>query len=182
MPCFKTHLLTGVAAGVAYGGVAYFYNVPIQESCLASGLVVAASLSADLDTKSIPLRELASFLGACAAILTTLHFSAVWGIVAYFVVRFCISFFRHLTVHRGIFHSVLMALFFAEIGYYLSRNILLASAIFLGYNVHLILDEITGSRKAFKLFGRNWLANLGLMSIMGFLAYVLLEGKSNVST
>jgi membrane-bound metal-dependent hydrolase YbcI (DUF457 family) len=72
--------------------------------------------------------------------------------VTYMVVRYIIfQMFAKLTVHRGIFHSILAAIFFCflttDISYYLfSLNALNAWVaglfVFIGYLIHLILDEM----------------------------------------
>ncbi|MCK9459555.1 MAG: metal-dependent hydrolase [Proteobacteria bacterium] len=175
--------MIGVATGGAYGVVGYLCGMPVQDSLIASGLLAAASVAPDVDTDSVPLKELASFLGACAGVVVTLcvqsykypvENAALIGIATYLAVRYGIAeMFLHFAVHRGIFHSILMAAFLSEIGYMLfsGERFYQSAAIFFGYVLHLILDEIWGFRKetagtALKLWGKNWIVNIGLMVVM----------------
>ena len=183
MPLFKTHCMIGVATGGAYGVVGYLCGMPVQDSLIASGLFAAASLSADVDSNSVPLKELASFLGACAGIAVAIcvhsykypaENAALIGVATYLMARYGIAeLFLHFAVHRGIFHSILMAAFLSEIGYMLlaGERFYQSAAIFLGYVLHLVLDEIWGFRKdsagtALKLWGKNWFVNIGMMVVM----------------
>ncbi len=102
-----------------------------------------------------------------------------------------LALFNGLTVHRGVFHSILAALFFALlmtcISYYcLHRDILHAwlNGIFiaLGFIVHLLLDELfsvdlSNSRMknsfgtALKLFNYNNMTASALMTLITLMLY-----------
>jgi hypothetical protein len=177
MSLFKTHAVVGLAAGSACGAVGYLCGLPIEDSLISTGLFALASVAPDIDAKSIPLHELASFSGACVGIAAALYAQTfkyplenllMIGAVVYIAIRFCvIGAFIHFAIHRGIFHSILMALLLSEIGYILcTGNCLYKSmAIFGGYITHLVIDEICGINKqsfgtALKLWGNNWIVNV----------------------
>src|SRR5262249_24674038 len=115
----------------------------------------------DIDANnSIPGRMLFSFFAIIMAFLTLFSRASVYSIVelsilwmvTYVVVRHIIfQMFAKLTVHRGIFHSILAAVFFCfittDMSYYLfGLNTLNAWIgglfVFIGYTIHLVLDEM----------------------------------------
>jgi hypothetical protein len=96
----------------------------------------------------------------------------------YLLIRFALAkLLKHLTVHRGMFHSLPAAAIAGELTFLLASGdlqlrIYKAAAVVLGYMTHLVLDEIysvqvvrgkTKLKKSFgtavKLFGHNFLAN-----------------------
>ena len=123
-------------------------------------LGTVGGLLPDIDaSNSKPVRLLFTALGVIASvnILRLLHQQLpVYQIVfiaggAFLMVRYLIlALFNRLTVHRGVFHSILAALFFGLAAVCLSYYILHCKVlnawlggifITLGYCVHLILDE-----------------------------------------
>jgi membrane-bound metal-dependent hydrolase YbcI (DUF457 family) len=193
MPEFKTHSAIGLAVGATYGAVGYYYGMPLNGCLLSVGLFTGASLLSDVDTNSVPLREISSFLGATASILTVLLLQPykypnetllVCAISAYVAIRFLIvSLVLRFAVHRGSMHSIIMAVLLAEIGMLAfsglySERFYKAGALFLGFILHLILDEIWGFRKesfgtAFKLFGHGWIINTVLTVVVVALAVAI---------
>ena len=162
MANFNTHLLVATAAsGVAsIATLATHLSTPSQSS-IYFGLGVIGGLLPDIDSDhSIPIKILFNFIALGAAFLTVHmlidHYSIVklslfWAAI-YAAIRFGLfEAFTRLTVHRGIFHSLLATLFFtfitANISYHLlhyNAQISWISGYFIGfgYLVHLTLDEL----------------------------------------
>ena len=162
MANFKTHI--SVAAALSGCLATGFLEVGIatpKDVWLYFALGTLGGILPDIDAdNSIPGRILFSFFAMVLAFLTLfsranfysiVELSILW-MVTYMVVRYIIfQMFAKLTVHRGIFHSILAALFFCflttDIYYYLfSLNALNAWVaglfVFIGYLIHLILDEM----------------------------------------
>src|SRR5215470_2110153 len=171
MANFKTHIsvaaaLSGaLATGFLKAGVAAPEDVWLY---FAMGTVGGILFDIDAD-QSIPGRMFFSFFALVAAFLmlfsragmySIVQLSLLW-IVTYVIVRYVIfKLFARFSVHRGVFHSLLAAIFFGllttSLTYHLFRlNALGAwmSGLFVsvGYVIHLVLDEIysvdlTGAR------------------------------------
>ena len=162
MANFKTHI--SVAAALSGCLATGFLEVGIatpKDVWLYFALGTLGGILPDIDAdNSIPGRILFSFFAMVLAFLTLfsranfysiVELSILW-MVTYMVVRYIIfQMFAKLTVHRGIFHSILAAVFFyfltTDISYYLfSLNALNAWVaglfVFIGYLIHLTLDEM----------------------------------------
>ena len=162
MANFKTHI--SVAAALSGCLATGFLEVGIaapKDVWLYFAMGTLGGILPDIDANnSIPGRMLFSFFAMVLAFLTLfsranaysiVELSILW-MVTYMVVRYIIfQMFAKLTVHRGIFHSILAAIFFyfltTDISYYLfSLNALNAWVaglfVFIGYLIHLILDEM----------------------------------------
>ena len=162
MANFKTHL------GVAAVGSGLLATVCLgagmsspQEVVTLSVVGTVGGLLPDIDLDhSSPTKLIFTALAIVFAFLAAFNRVAsysivelwiVWG-VAYGGVRYlALSVFSALTVHRGIFHSLVAALFFwflaTSLSYYLfALSALFAWSIgfflFFGYIVHLLLDEL----------------------------------------
>ena len=162
MANFKTHIT--VAAALSGCLATGFLEVGIaapKDVWLYFALGTLGGILPDIDAdNSIPGRILFSFFAMVLAFLTLFSRANIYSIVelsilwmvTYVVVRYIIfQMFAKLTVHRGIFHSILAAVFFCflttNISYYLfSLNALNAWVaglfVFIGYLIHLILDEM----------------------------------------
>ena len=162
MANFKTHIT--VAAALSGCLATGFLEVGIatpKDVWLYFALGTLGGILPDIDAdNSIPGRMLFSFFAMVLAFLTLFSRANVYSIVelsilwmvTYMVVRYIIfQMFAKLTVHRGIFHSILAAVFFyfltTDISYYLfSLNALNAWVaglfVFIGYLIHLTLDEM----------------------------------------
>ena len=166
MANFKTHIT--VAAALSGCLATGFLEVGIatpKDVWLYFALGTLGGILPDIDAdNSIPGRILFSFFAMVLAFLTLfsranfysiVELSILW-MVTYMVVRYIIfQMFAKLTVHRGIFHSILAAVFFyfltTDISYYLfSLNALNAWVaglfVFIGYLIHLTLDEMYSVR------------------------------------
>ena len=187
MADFATHLGWGsVGAGLAASATYAADIVPAADLLTLTTAGVIGSLLPDVDLeKAVPSRSLFTGLGLLIAFIVLFTFKATYSIselwliwVAVFVaIRFgAYHLFHRNTAHRGIFHSLLAGLFFMAItsiflAYSLGRDPVVAWMaglfVFLGYVIHLTLDEIysvdiTGARlkrsfgSALKLFdGRS---------------------------
>jgi len=162
MANFRTHL--SVAAALSGSLATGFLEVGIaapKDVWLYFAMGTLGGILPDIDANnSIPGRMLFSFFAIVLAFLTLfsranvysiVELSVLW-IVTYVVVRYIIfQMFARLTIHRGIFHSILAAVFFGflttNVSYYVfSINALNAWIcglfVFIGYLIHLTLDEI----------------------------------------
>ena len=159
MASYRGHLMLSAPLGVAYGGVAFLRpEFDWGAIVLGAGLTTVGGLLPDLDSDSgVPVREL---FGVLAAVTVAVLFDPLRGrglsleqalavmAIAYLVVRYGVSdFFRRITVHRGMFHSLpamLIAGLIVYLGYPSADVILrlyLGGAVMVGFLSHLILDE-----------------------------------------
>ena len=162
MANFKTHLSVAAACSgcLATGFLEVGIAAP-KDVWLYFAMGTLGGILPDIDANnSIPGRMLFSFFAIVLAFSTLFSRASVYSIVELFIlwvvtyvgVRYIIfQMFAKLTIHRGIFHSILAAVFFwlltTNILYYLfSLNTLNAWVsglfIFIGYLIHLILDEM----------------------------------------
>lgn len=160
MAGFRTHITVSGALGVVYGGAAVQpLGFPVETAALAAGLTAVGGMIPDLDSDSgVPVREM---FGLAAVVLPLtavprlyhLHVSQE-GILAcllfgYVLIRyFAPRVFKHLTVHRGMFHSIpgmLVAGLIVYLGYHSEDRrlrLLLAGGVMAGFLSHLLLDEL----------------------------------------
>lgn len=162
MANFNTHVsvalgASSLAAAVAVNGGLF----DAAESPWYVSLGVTGGLLPDIDSDhSRPVKHLFTALGLGLAMLVWHMLEAGVGqrclmggaLAAFLLMRYpALYFFQKMTVHRGIFHSLLAGIFFALIlvcmeYYLLSASVLGAwlSGVFLlfGFLVHLCLDEI----------------------------------------
>jgi len=204
MASYRGHLATSAVLGAAYGGAAAWYaQVDWGPAFLGAGLTALGGLLPDLDSDSgVPVRELFGLLAAAAPFLLFGRLAAlglspeqllvVLGGV-YLLIRYGLStYFKRLTVHRGMFHSVpamLIAGLVVFLAYHSAEwlRLYLAGGVMIGFLSHLVLDEIcavdfSGARlrlnrfagSALKLASPSWAATLVAYLILlglGFIAY-----------
>jgi hypothetical protein len=208
MASYRGHLAFASVLGAGYGGAGVWYlNADWGRAFLGATLTTIGGLLPDLDSDSgVPVREL---FGAAAAIvpffmvpsLHQKHLTSEQMIVvmaaAYLLIRYVLSaLFKHLTVHRGMFHSI-PALLIAGVAVFLlfrDRDIgkvdrlYFAGAVALGFLSHLVLDELysvdfMGVRlklnkyagSALKLASPSWIATAFtyvLLLGLGYLAWL----------
>ena len=202
MANFNTHLL--VASAASLGAALVAVNVHLIADTDMPWLIflgILGGLLPDIDaSNSRPVRLLftvLALLGAAAALhALKSHYSPYPLLLilagAYLSIRYGLfALFNALTVHRGVFHSVLAALFFALLMtcisyHFLHRNALHAWLdgffIALGFVVHLLLDEVysvdlSNSRMkssfgtALKLYSYNNMAASALMILCTMTLY-----------
>jgi len=202
MANFNTHLFVASAAGVGVGLLA------VNTHLIAAGdilwfvfLATVGGMLPDIDSdNSRPVKLLFNVLAlmCSAGVLQMLKDSyppyqlLLFAVGAYLFVRYAVfALFNSFTVHRGVFHSLLAAVFFAFLMtcisyYFLHTGVLLAwlNGVFIavGFIVHLLLDEIysvdlsnTRMKKSFgtalKLFSYNDIPASVLMSLCTLAVY-----------
>jgi membrane-bound metal-dependent hydrolase YbcI (DUF457 family) len=157
---YRGHLTFSTLLGSAYGGIAAWKCGVPAPMAGAGGLLTAVSgLLPDLDSDSgVPVRELFGLAGAFLP-LFLLREANLAGLTPeqmllafaglYFGIRYGLAeIFRHLTVHRGMFHSIpamLIVGLLVFIGYRHPepmQRLYLAVGAMLGFLSHLVLDEI----------------------------------------
>ena len=159
MASYRGHLMLSAPLGVAYGCVAFLRpEFTWGAIVLGAGLTTVAGLLPDLDSDSgVPVRELFGILAAVAVAVLfdplrsrglPLEQALAVMAIAYLIVRYGVSdFFRRITVHRGMFHSIPAMLIAGLVVYlvYPSTDVVLrlylAGAVMIGFLSHLILDE-----------------------------------------
>lgn len=199
MANFQTHLSVGiVVVGTAALGVHTEGLADLQQTQWLLVVGVIASLLPDIDAEdSHPVRAFFAILGlalgfflasALRAHFRLVELGLIWVATWLFVqmpVRFV---FARLTVHRGVFHSLLMAAVLAiftavAASRWLSFGPTFAwlacGFVLLGYCTHLLLDEIASidlvGKRVKRSFGtalkplslRAWPASLLLIGLLG---------------
>jgi hypothetical protein len=160
MADFKTHITTSTVAGIAYGAAGYLaFDIPPDSAMLAAAMCSVAGILPDLDSNSgIPLRETIAFSAAVIPMLMIHRFRELGlshecmvlaGALIYIAVRFGIAeIFKRYTVHRGMWHSIPAAVTICLLAFLVCTDESMverwykALAAFLGFMVHLALDEI----------------------------------------
>lgn len=160
MPGFHIHISASTALGVVYGGAAFAaFDVPAPTAALATVLCSVSGMLPDLDSgPGRPMHESVCFAAAAVPMLLVDRFKH-WGwdhesiilasALIYLLIRFGLGhLLKKFTVHRGIFHSLPVALIFADIGFLvcttgdLNLRYYKAGAVIVGFMSHLVLDEI----------------------------------------
>lgn len=177
MANFKQHIIgSSVASGVISTTLFSLGYFDSKQATFAFLLGTFAGLMPDLDSDtSKPLkatRDLLSILIAFVVVYfkcrgySIVEMAIVWTVVFIFIRNVVFNFFMSVTVHRGMFHSIPSAivsgLLFVNILYYLldfsaMLSWVFSSFIFLGYIVHLILDEFV----SLNLMGESFKKSLG---------------------
>lgn len=197
MANFRTHLTGGAVVAAAAAFASYgegLSNAAETQALFAVGTV--ASLLPDIDADdSKPLRGVFDIAGLVAGFLTAFAFAerfallelvGIWAGTWLFVSWPLRLAFARFTVHRGIWHTLLMALVLALVAAMLSELLLRLGAtlawlvggfVLLGYVTHLVLDEVASvdllGRQVKRSFGsalkplslRAWPGSLVLMGL-----------------
>lgn len=203
MADFKTHITASTIVGVAYGywGVRD-QGMSIESGLLAGGLCSVAGMLPDLDSDSgVPLRETSMFAAAIVPMLMierwrdmelTHESMALAAMLIYIAIRFVgVEFFRRFTVHRGMWHSIPAAFSAGLLAYLVmpcpseAVRVYKSLAVFVGFMVHLILDEIwsldfsrgrfrvkSSFGTALKFFGNRFWPNVSVYAKLGLLFYL----------
>ncbi|QEG24424.1 metal-dependent hydrolase [Mariniblastus fucicola] len=202
MADFKTHITASTILGIGYGGVAHLkFDVPLGHCMIAGALCSVAGMLPDLDSKSgIPQREMLCFVSVLVPMLMMFRFQElgftaeqmvfVAG-VSYVVIRFGLGeLFKRFTKHRGMWHSIPAAAVAAMATYLVCFSpetgirLFKAWSVFLGFILHLLLDELysvdmMGRRlkkswgTALKFFGKDSFANISTYTKVGLLALLI---------
>jgi hypothetical protein len=203
MANFKTHLVVAAAlSGVMATGFLEVGVAAPRDVGLYFAMGTLGGILPDIDAdNSIPGRMMFSFFALVIAFLALFSLAGVFSIaelsilwaVAYVVVRYVIFLmFARLSVHRGVFHSLLAAAFFGflttSLTYHLFRLSTLGAwmtglFVSVGYVIHLVLDEVysvdlTGARvkrsfgTALKLISSN-VKTTGLLVLATILVFCM---------
>jgi hypothetical protein len=202
MANFKTHLIGGAVVSSAGAFVSFGQGLSTAaESQALFALGAAASLLPDIDADdSRPIRAVFDIAGICAGFFVAFAFAEHLRVVelvliwlgVWLAVRFPTrALFARFTVHRGSWHSLLMASVLAlavtvaahrPLGLPPDLAWLAGGFTLLGYVTHLALDEVAGvdllGRRVRRSFGtalkplslRAWPASIGLAGLMYLLA------------
>jgi membrane-bound metal-dependent hydrolase YbcI (DUF457 family) len=162
---FKAHISFGVLSAIALSvAIVILAWAPVEVVPLVFMLTVIGSMLPDIDSDSgIPVKILFFILAIIVAfaIFSNFQFSSHTGkelilmslgsgLFVYFVVRFI---FKKIPTHRGIFHSIPMALIMGLLAivamspYQFSNASLrvVGASVVVGYLCHLILDELNSA-------------------------------------
>jgi membrane-bound metal-dependent hydrolase YbcI (DUF457 family) len=201
MAGFKTHITVSALCGAAVGFYgSWAWQLDWGPIALASALTTLGGMLPDLDSDSgVPVRELFGLAGAFIPVLlihrlrrgefTHDQMLAIM-IGVYLVVRYGLSeFFKRLTVHRGMFHSIPALLITGLVVYLIYDHddqrvrFYLAGGAMIGFLSHLVLDEIYAvdlrglvprlnnfAGSALKLFSKSWTANVFAYAVLLILA------------
>jgi membrane-bound metal-dependent hydrolase YbcI (DUF457 family) len=203
MASYRGHLTFSTGLGIAYAGASWwFLQVDPALAGVAGVLTALGGLLPDLDSDSgVPVREMFNLAATLLPLmelrqLASLGLSAEEMLLAfaglYAFVRFGLRMiFKHLTVHRGMFHSVpamLIAGLLVFLGYHHPNPGIrgyLAFGAMLGFLSHLVLDELCSvdfrcavpklnqfAGTALKLRSPSWMANFFTYSVLAGLGYV----------
>ncbi len=168
---------------------------------IAGALCSVAGMLPDLDSKTgIPQREMLCFVSVLVPMLMIFRFQklgltaeqmVLMAGVSYVVIRFGVGeLFKRFTKHRGMWHSIPAAGVVAMATYLVCFSpdtgirLFKAWAVFIGFILHLILDEIysvdlMGRRlkkswgTALKFFGKDQFANISTYVKVGLLALMI---------
>jgi hypothetical protein len=202
MASYQGHLMFSSALGAAYGGAAsYYLNMDWGEVFLGAGLTAIGGMLPDVDSDSgVPVRELFGMSAVMVPLLLMSRLTAMGftmeqrlAILAgvYLFIRYAVAhFFKRMTVHRGMWHSIPAMLIMGLIVFlaYHSPNIFvrafLACGTMLGFLSHLVLDELCSvdihgvkitlnkyAGSALKFTSPSWAATLGFYLVLGCLSY-----------
>lgn len=205
MANFNTHMTVAAVAGAVFASVALGTGLAQTPEGLAllALLVTIGGILPDIDLDyAIPTRLLFMALGAIMALIVMVNYSTRYSLVelwiamlvTYWLIRYPVwQFFSRYTVHRGIFHSLLAALFFLFLTTSIAYSVFDASriyawmtglAVLIGYLVHLALDEIysidfAGRRikrsfgTALKIYSTNDYQSSAIMAVLAGLMFMM---------
>ncbi len=160
MASYKGHLAFAAPLGFVYGGMARSQlGFEADTAMVGALLTTVGGLLPDLDSDSgVPVRELFSLAAVMVPLLMwrrlmNAHFTDesmfLFLAVVYLLIRFVISrIFKHLSVHRGMYHSI-PAMLIAGLIVFLAYQhpsmrvrLFLSVGVMIGFLSHLVLDEM----------------------------------------
>jgi membrane-bound metal-dependent hydrolase YbcI (DUF457 family) len=168
MGSFRQHITCSTVTGIALGGIGIVAGLPLPVCLVSAGLCSAAGMLPDIDSDtSRSFQEciyLAAGLGAILLVQRLRHYQLDHDIILFagaamfFFIRFGVGWFiKKMTAHRGMIHSIPMAILSGEITYLLAtgtttERLIKASALIAGFLSHLILDEVFSIDSTGRLF------------------------------
>jgi hypothetical protein len=162
MADFKTHLsVAGTLSGALAVGCLQTGLAEPKDALLFFTMGTVGGVLPDIDSDhSIPASILFSCLAILAAFFSVFSKIGVYSIaesillwiVVFVIVRYLVfQLFKRFTVHRGVFHSLLAAVFFCFLSTIVLHDVfalpgalawLSGCFIVVGYLIHLLLDEL----------------------------------------
>jgi membrane-bound metal-dependent hydrolase YbcI (DUF457 family) len=161
MASYRGHLVFASLLGGAYGAAGFWrFDFDWGPVCLAAGVTTLGGLLPDLDSDSgVPVRETFGLAAAVIPLLLHRRLERSYGFspeqtvvvlgVIYLGIRYGLAgFFKRITVHRGMFHSI-PGMLVAGLSLYLIyhsdqfwQRAYLAGGVMIGFLSHLVLDEL----------------------------------------
>jgi len=162
MASFEYHVNVAViATGVLITPVYSSGLIDVNQSLIILGLGLVGGILPDLDSdNSKPIQIIFKMLSIFLPLLVlisinkefpVLHLIGIWIVSTLVLQLLFFQLFLKLTSHRGIFHSIPMGIFLAQIVILLFYRVLdqnltfstiAGSFLFIGFIVHLLLDEL----------------------------------------
>lgn len=159
MANFKQHITGGFITGAISAGIAFVaYGTTLLQAGIAFILGALGSALPDIDCDtSTPLKFLFGYIGVVVPVIALQYFiknatmetTLLFIVFGYIIIKDIVSIlFLKFTKHRGIFHSIPMAVIFGQLTFLLFFDSLLkirivfAIACVFGFLTHLIMDEI----------------------------------------
>lgn len=139
------------------GGIAYHFGFPPPVCLVAAGLCSFAGMLPDIDSDtSRSFQECIYLTAGIGCILTASRlryfvdpdFAMLGGAFIFLLIRFGLApLIKKMTVHRGMIHSIPMAVLCGELVFFavtgtVQQRIIKAAALTIGFLSHLILDEV----------------------------------------
>ncbi len=197
MANFKQHFLTAAgASGIVSSGLLSLEYFTPEQAILGFTLGTIGGILPDLDSDhSKPLKMARDVMAITFAFIimyykakgySLVEMAILWIGIFSFIKYGIFNLFTKITIHRGMFHSVpaaiISGLIFVNIFYYfLGFDAMLAWAysffIFLGYMIHLVLDELVSLNlmgdyikkslgTALKFYDKNNLITSGIVYVV----------------
>lgn len=197
MANFTMHFSVAAAGGTLLGGLGWQFGLwSLDDGFAIAGLTALGGVVPDIDadhSRAVRLiftvMAILSVIGVVTASMPFLGITetSLAGVLAFFTVRYPLSaIFKHYSVHRGVWHSLLAALLTGALVAVVSYQFFLrtplqswhfAGATLIGVLIHLLLDEIysidmMGTRlkrsfgTAFKLYDYKTPSTALLMSVV----------------
>ncbi len=162
MAAFKEHVnIATIATGVVVITLYSSNFLTLYQTLIALFIGIMGGILPDIDSdNSKPLQGIFKIFSIIVPLLVLLSFFHVmpvlktillWILFALLLRITLFRFFLHLTHHRGIFHSIPMAILVGELillfAYYIAKANLKVAVIYgfilsFGFIIHLLLDEI----------------------------------------
>lgn len=162
MANFATHIVGAAAVGVVLNTIfGASHLVPFHDIPTGIALVILGGIFPDIDSdNSDALKLVFSLFGVIIGAFATIHLLPDWGIfislaalgLCYAFVRFLLVIpFKRFTVHRGLYHSIPMAILLALMtcgccvyvfNFSSYTGWMMAFMFLAGYITHLTLDEL----------------------------------------
>lgn len=206
MAAYREHITVSGTLGAAYafGGV-FMFGFSITQAAIAAILSWIAGMLPDLDSQSgKPVRELFGLTAALAPLMLLQHTSRLgisgdramlFALLLYGGVRYGgAMLLGHVTVHRGMFHSIPALIIAAEVTFLTYHSpevrvrLFMAGGVAVGFLSHLILDEMysvqwdgvriklkSSAGSALKFFGKESLPNGIATGLLMYLTYACLS-------